>query len=112
MSRRSSIENRVTEIVSRYVDQLVSAVAAEIRRNVADEIKAYFAGANGATRGAARLGFAGRRRRKRILPCIAPGCRNPSKGPRFHYLCDKHLGASEKDYEAWRKAKKDKQASA
>lgn len=32
---------------------------------------------------------------KRNVPksCIFPGCNNPSKGPRFSFLCDKHKGA-------------------
>lgn len=37
-----------------------------------------------------------------IKPCIAPGCTSPSKGPRFHYLCDEHKGASPAEYAAWR----------
>lgn len=27
---------------------------------------------------------------KVITPCIASGCNNPSKGPRFKYLCKRH----------------------
>lgn len=42
---------------------------------------------------------------KRILPCIAAGCKNLSKGPRFRYLCDEHKKASKKQSDAWRAAK-------
>ena len=45
------------------------------------------------------------KRRPRDLSCIAPGCRNKSKGPRFHYLCDKHMETPKKQYEQWRKDK-------
>lgn len=109
MAKRPRIQSRVNDIVTRYVDQMVLALSAEIRRSVADEIRQHFAKGGTAARGAAP---ALRRRRKRIRPCIAPGCTNPSKGPRFHYLCDKHRGAPKKDYEAWRKAKREKQAAA
>ena len=49
-------------------------------------------------------------RKKRRLPCIAPGCSNPSKGPRFQYLCVKHMDAPKKDYEAWRLKSKEARA--
>jgi hypothetical protein len=104
--KTSNIEARISDLVSRNVTNLVAEISVEIRRNIADELRSYLTG-NGAGRGgraiAARLG-----RPKRIRPCIAPGCRNPSKGPRFHYLCEDHRNASKKDYEAWR-AKQQKQ---
>src|SRR5262245_32723807 len=102
--RRSRSNPRIADIVRAHVDDLVSALSAEIRRNVADEVQAYFAGAGGS----APLLRGRGRRKKRIIACIAPGCKNMSKGPRFHYLCDEHRGAKKSDYEAWRKAKKDK----
>src|SRR5690349_8994421 len=112
MARRRSthgIDSRLSEIVSNHVNELVSALSQEIRKNVADEVSAYFGGGEGRTVATRRLG-AGRPKKKRILQCIAPGCTNQSKGPRFHYLCDKHMTAPKKDYEAWRKAKKEKAA--
>lgn len=99
MARRTSQESRLTSIVSEHVERLVSALSQAIRQDVADEVQAYFASG-----GDGKLGFLRPRRR---LGCIAPGCKNTSKGPRFHYLCEKHLDAPKKDYEAWRKAKKE-----
>lgn len=96
--RRTSTEARLQEIVTQHVDALVTALAAEVRQNVVQEIQDHFSGNGG--------GVAFRARRRRILPCIAPGCSNPSKGPRFHYLCDQHMNAPKRDYEAWRKAKR------
>jgi hypothetical protein len=89
----------------------VSAVRLEVRRSVADEVRGFLTG-NGTLAG--RTATRGRRAagaRRRIVGCIAPGCPNPSKGPRFHYLCEKHKDAPKKDYEAWRKARQEKQAA-
>jgi hypothetical protein len=113
--RRSSLarhETRLAEIITRHVDGLVSAVRQEVRKSVADEVRGFLTGGAGAAAlaaGRGRRGGAGVRRR--VVPCIAPGCTNPSKGPRFHYLCEKHKDAPKKDYEAWRKAKQEKQAA-
>ncbi len=35
--------------------------------------------------------------------CIAPGCTNANKGPRFHYLCETHKGVAKPTYETWQK---------
>ncbi len=102
--RRTEIDDRIGELVRTYVNQLVSAISMEVRRNLGEELQSYFAGGNGvAPRG---RGGRGLLRRPRRMDCIAPGCKNQSKGPRFHYLCDDHLNASKKDVEAWRKARK------
>ncbi len=37
----------------------------------------------------------------RKITCIAPGCRKPSKGPRYHYLCDSHRDAKAKQVSEW-----------
>src|SRR5688500_1185975 len=99
--RSSAIEAKINNLVAGSIEQLVAAITEEIRRNVASEIQGYLTGAGGLKAGriARRLG---RPRKKRILPCIAPNCQNQSKGPRFHYLCAKHMDAPKKDYEAWR----------
>jgi len=110
--RRADRSARLSEIVSRYVSDLVTAINQHLRRNMADEVRDFIA-SNGGT---AAL-VAGRTRRsgggrKKVVGCIAPGCPNPSKGPRFHYLCEKHKDAPKKDYEAWRlKARTEKQAA-
>ena len=79
------------------MEKLVSDVVELVRHGTTLEI-AELVG-----RSAARAG-----RRKRLLPCIAPACKNLSKGPRFHYLCDDHRKAPKKDWEAWQEAAKDK----
>lgn len=55
-------------------------------------------------------------RQPKRLPCIAPGCKNESRGPRFHYLCKKHTDAPKADFRRWQKAdearRKDRKAKA
>src|SRR4051794_37393543 len=102
-------DGRLSAIISNYVSQLVNAVKQEVRRNVADEVKRFLTGSGAAVEVVGRR--AGAPARRRVLPCIAPGCQNPSKGPRFHYLCEKHKDAPKKDYEAWRKARQEKAAA-
>jgi len=98
-------------MVSRYVSDLVSAINQHMRRNMAAEVRAFIA-ANGRT--AVQVPGRGRRSgsgRKRVVACIAPGCTNPSKGPRFHYLCENHRDAPRKDYEGWRLKAREKRAA-
>lgn len=109
--RGRSSDGRLAEIVARYTNDLVTAVRQEVRRSVADEVRELLAGGRGASLGVGRRGRAAGNGRKRVVQCIAPGCPNPSKGPRFHYLCDKHKDAKKSEYEAWRKARKEKQAA-
>ena len=90
------------DLVARSVNDLVAAINHHFRGNMAAQVRAFIAADGGS---AGRVGKRGRKAgagRKRILPCIAPGCGNTSKGPRFHYLCEKHMNAPRKDYEAWR----------
>jgi hypothetical protein len=107
---RAGSDGRLAEIVARYTSDLVNAVRQEVRRSVADEVREVLTGGRGGGLGLGR-GRRGGNGRKRVVQCIAPGCSNPSKGPRFHYLCDKHKDAKKADYEAWRKARKEKQAA-
>jgi hypothetical protein len=107
-SRRPGRPAALADLVSRYVDDLVSAINSHLRKNMASQVREFIA-RNGRT-----LVVAGRRastRAKRLLPCIAPGCTNASKGPRFHYLCEKHREAPKKDYEAWRLQARKKRAA-
>jgi hypothetical protein len=55
----------------------------------------------GHTNGVGRRGAG----RSGIRPCIAPHCTNPSKGPRFRFVCESHRGASLRDIQSWRRAK-------
>jgi hypothetical protein len=108
---RGSSDGRLADIVARYTSELVAAVRQEVRRSVADEVRDILTGGRGGGLSAGRSRRSGGNGRKRVVQCIAPGCGNPSKGPRFHYLCDKHKDAKKADYEAWRKARKEKQAA-
>lgn len=41
--------------------------------------------------------------------CIATGCSNPNKGPRFKYLCADHFASrTEEQLMAWRQARKER----
>src|SRR5687767_6715154 len=91
---------RLADIVTRYTNDLITAVRQEVRRSVADEVRDVLTGSRVAGLVGARSGRRATNGRKRIVACIAPGCSNPSKGPRFHYLCDKHKDAKKADYEA------------
>ena len=98
-------------LVARSVNDLVKAINQNVRGDMAAEVRAFIAENGGSARRVERGRQPARAARKRIRPCIAPGCQNPSKGPRFHYLCEKHMGAPKKDYEAWRlKAKEARSA--
>jgi hypothetical protein len=99
-------DGQLADIVARYVNNLVEAVREVVRRNVVAEVQEALSG-RGLSVGRTRRALG----KKRVLQCIAPGCTNPSKGPRFHYLCEKHKDAKKADYEAWRKARKEKQAA-
>ena len=99
--RKNDISKQLSEVVQGHVDALVEAIAAMVRQNTAREIAELVAG-NGKLP-------ALRPRKKRILPCIAPGCKNPSKGPRVHYLCDKHRDAPKKEWEVWQQQRREKQ---
>jgi hypothetical protein len=109
--RRASATAGIGAIVSRTVADLVSAIEKHMRGNVADEVRAFIAAKSGTAARVGKRGGAASLARKRILPCIAPGCTITSKGPRFHYLCEKHMSASKKDYEAWRLRAKEKKTA-
>jgi hypothetical protein len=102
--KANSFDHRLHDIISQHVDQLVATISKAVRENIYMELQDYVAGAPG---GRGRLsGFTLRPKAKpRDLSCIAPGCKNVSKGPRFHYLCEKHMDAPKRQYEQWRKTK-------
>jgi len=98
------------DLVARSVNDLVAAINHHFRGNMAAEVRAFIAESGGTVGRIGRRGRPAGSIKKRVLPCIAPGCGNPSKGPRFHYLCEKHLKAPKKDYEAWRLKAKEARA--
>ena len=104
--KAKNIDHHIAGLVKAHVSDLVNALTKVVRNNLADELNQYFQRSSGAT-----LGLVKRRGvrpgTKRDMSCIAPGCKNTSKGPRFRYLCPTHMDASKKDVEAWRKARKE-----
>ncbi len=98
---KNDLESRLALIVNAHINDLVASIERAVRQNVVTDLRGYLAGDGAAPRGAGRRAV-----KRRVLPCIAPGCGRPSKGPRFHYLCDEHMGARPADVEAWRAAQK------
>lgn len=94
-------------LVATHVDQLVAALERTVRDQIHTALTTYFHQAL-AGKPRARRGRPGRPKARRLLPCIAPKCAKPSKGPRFHYLCEDHRKASRADYTAWRDASRAK----
>lgn len=105
----------IEQIISRYVTAMAKEIEAvakgDARREVAKvlgfapgggEVKAVGSKAGRAV-AAKRAGKA--KGVKRPMGCIAPGCKNKSKGPRFRYLCEKHLKTPLEQVKAWQKAR-------
>lgn len=105
--KNKNIDNHIAGLVQAHVSDLVNALTRAVRSNLAEELNSYFQKGKGAAQqlvGKVKRGV--RPGTKRNMDCIAPGCKNMSKGPRFRYLCEQHLNASKKDVETWRKARK------
>ncbi len=101
-------DSRLNGIVAEHLRTLTLAITRAVRQNLAAELGRYLAESKTTTASAApRMSRAGKDKPRRILPCIAPHCGSPSKGPRFRYLCEKHLSAPRREYEAWREARRD-----
>lgn len=104
---KSNLENRIASLVQQHVNQLVSTITRAVRDNIAEELRDYVSGSRNG-----RIALRPIKKTSRDLSCIAPGCKNKSKGPRFHYLCEKHVGAPRRQYEVWRKTKMKERAQA
>ncbi|HUJ25511.1 MAG TPA: hypothetical protein VLW85_05810 [Myxococcales bacterium] len=76
MPRRNAFDTFVEEIARRVVERV-----AELTKG----------GRGGGRRGPSKL-----RGRKLDMRCRHPGCKNRSKGPRFHFLCEEHLRSAKK----------------
>jgi hypothetical protein len=105
MAKDKSLEIEVRRALEPAVDRLVAEMTSTLRVVVEARLREFLREPG---RGRAR-GFNGspRRKTKLDMACIAPGCANRSKGPRFKYLCDEHKGQSEKLIAQWRAARKD-----
>ncbi|MBI4509743.1 MAG: hypothetical protein HY698_08895 [Deltaproteobacteria bacterium] len=100
MSQRTPLDRELSKTVSLHVDQLVATISQVVRENIAIQVTEYL---SSRALGSGRLAEL-REGRRNVRGCIAPGCSNPSKGPRFRYLCQQHKNASKKEVEAWREA--------
>jgi hypothetical protein len=98
-----SLDAKFESILGRTARELVAA----IRASLADEVARLGRGKPGkATRAAPKRAV------RRHLPkhCVAPGCKNPHKGPRFSFCCEEHRTASKSAREKWRDAWRAKSA--
>ncbi len=78
------------DFVNDFLDQLADAFI----QRVMDRVNLKGGARNGlaGTRGhGARRGPSPMKGRKLDMACRYPGCKNGSKGPKFHFLCEKHL---------------------
>jgi hypothetical protein len=101
--RRRSGLSTLKALISSQVETLVSSIVQVVRENTVNEIGALLA--SSAMEPGVRKPRT-KRRRKLDLTCIEPKCENRSKGPRFRFLCEQHLGASKKQVMAWRAARR------
>jgi hypothetical protein len=103
--KSTELESRIASIISSAAREIASAVRADI----ADQVLGAIGGGGGRSV-APRLSrpVVSRGGAKRNIPahCIYPGCAKPSKGPRFSFLCEEHMGISKgekKQYlESWK----------
>lgn len=112
MPQQPDFTSKLNTLIQDHVHTLVAEISRAVRQNIATQLGSFLESTPGAGRAVAspakaapKRKLAARRVKKQIVGCIAPSCGNPSKGPRFHYLCEKHKDAPQKDYQAWRKSK-------
>jgi hypothetical protein len=96
LNGQGSLEAQIGAIISAAASQIAAAVrqdmAAQLQRLVAGVPRVTTARTAVVAR-SSRAGNPGGKGIKRNIPktCIYPGCNNPSKGPRWSFLCEKHL---------------------
>lgn len=82
-------------MTKRFIESISDVIERDIKVRVQRELARLTSnlsalGDGGGTRKAkSRRG--GRAGRKLDMACRYPGCKNRSKGPRFHFLCEDHL---------------------
>ena len=91
------MNDTLTQLVTTHVNNLVEVINAEVRKNLAEELAQVLGGTS------AKLAQPKVKKERVRKPCIAKGCRNLSKGPRFKFLCDDHKKASKASVEAWKR---------
>jgi hypothetical protein len=85
MAKRTNNQSSIQNIAVTFIEQLADAVAARL-------------GSIGSSRGTALAEKPANGRRKRRgapgrkldMSCRVEGCKNRSRGPRFHFLCSQH----------------------
>jgi hypothetical protein len=85
MAKRTNNQSSIQNIAVTFIEQLADAVAARL-------------GSIGGSRGTALAEKPSNGRRKRRgapgrkldMSCRVEGCKNRSRGPRFHFLCAQH----------------------
>lgn len=78
-----------------FIDMLVNEIALRLMQRMGDlSSAAKPTGSAKAEKAAPAKRHSKAAGRKLDMACRAPGCKNRSKGPRFHFLCDEHLKAS------------------
>lgn len=96
------------------LDEMVDSMAAELRKAFIEELLAGPTPKSAAptpkntrivVEDRSSRPVDGRGKQSKIRPCIATGCLEQSKGPRFKYLCEKHREASAKKIANWRKSR-------
>jgi hypothetical protein len=98
LNGQGSLESQIGSIISTAAAQ----IAAAVRQDMAAQLQRLVGGgapvvvstrAIAASTRSARAGNPGGKGIKRNIPktCIYPGCNNPSKGPRWSFMCEKHL---------------------
>jgi hypothetical protein len=86
---KSQIRAATQPAIDRLVDDLSNAMMVVVSKTLQ---AALVGAANGVSKPVRKAASAPRRAHgRRDMGCIAPGCKNRSKGPRFSYLCEKHL---------------------
>lgn len=103
----SDIHERIRAALEPAIQQIVELLRSEARQEIAQQILGHVdtvvtaprettisipRSAPPAPRRAPSSG-------NRLIPkhCIFPDCKHPSKGPRFTFMCDEHVGLSKKE---------------
>ena len=91
----ADLDDRLRAIAEQHTRQLVTAIGEAVRGDILGMLPAL-----------APRRRSSRRTITRDMACIAAGCKNGSRGPRYRYLCPKHEDASEKQVGKWRELRR------
>jgi hypothetical protein len=82
----------VAELETKYTNLIRSLIAETEEATAARLLGMLKSGTNGAAPKAAKA----KKRAKVDMACRAKGCKARSKGPRFRFMCEKHLAGPKK----------------